>query len=332
MSKTHSIVRFHRTGGPEVLEHEVFEPTEPGPGEALVEIDAIGVNRAEAAFRCGHYVIKAELPSVLGSEAVGRVTALGKGVDSLALGDNVLILPYFLQGTYGIYASAVTIPAKHLTKLEGDIDPVQQAALWIAFLTAWGGLREAGQLEQGQFVVLPAASSSVGLAAIQIARQLGAIPIATTRKSDKADALYAAGAAHVIATDEQDLAEEIGRITENKGVPLAFDPVAGPFAQSLFPCLADHGQLIIYGGLSNQPAEFPRHAAIRGNLSMRGYNFFGLLHDPVRFETARKAISQGMAQGEYKMPVDCTFALEDAVAAHQYLESNQHIGKVVITV
>ena len=326
------VVRFHETGGPDVLRLEDVDIPAPGPGEVHLAIDAIGVNRAEAAFRGGHYIIKPTPPSVLGSEAVGRVLSTGPGVEDLAARDRVLVLPLSMQGQYGLYASEVTIPAGSLTKLPPDVDPVQQAATWVAFLTAWGGLRDAGRLQAGQFVILPAASSSVGLAAIQIARDIGAIPIAATRSGDKAQALLDAGAAHVVATAEQDLPAEIRRITDGRGVPLIFDPVAGPYAATLFGCLAEEGQLIIYGGLANQPSTFPRHLAIRSNLTMRGYNFFGLLRDKTRFQAAYDAIVAGVRDGRFKMPIDATFPLADVVEAHRHLEANQQVGKVVLVV
>ena len=200
----------------------------------------------------------------------------------------------------------------------------------MAFFTAWGGLSEAGRLRAGDPVVIPAASSSVGLAAIQIARDLGAIPIATTRTGAKVQEIERAGASHVIITGEQDIVSEVKSLTEGRGVPLIFDPVAGSFAETLTECLADEGVLIIYGGMSNEPFVFPRHAAIRRNLTVRGYNFFGLVADSRRREAAGTAIAERVLDGRFAMPVAETFMIENVVEAHRCLERNEHAGKILL--
>jgi len=323
------IVRFHELGGPEVLRVEEIDAGEPGAGQVLVTIDAIGLNRGEAAFRGGHYILKPTLPSFIGGEAAGRVAKLGPDVSEFAVGDKVIFVPLSPPGTCSIYGSEAVIPTFSLQKAPDGLDAVQNASLWVAFCTAWGGL-EAAKLAKGQTVIIPAGSSAVGLAAIQIAHDIGATVIATTRRSGKFDALKAAGADHVVATEEQDIKAEVARITGDKGVELIFDPVAGPYAETLFECLADHGTLMIYGGMANQPHTFPRQLSIRMNLTMRGYNFFELLKDKPRFSAAMEAIAERIRDGRFKMPVAKVFKLDDAVEAHRFLESNTHIGKIVM--
>ncbi|MGE0830434.1 MAG: zinc-dependent alcohol dehydrogenase family protein [Hyphomonadaceae bacterium] len=326
------IVKFYETGGPDVMRVEEADPGAPGEGEVLIKIDAIGLNRGEAAFRGGHYLVKPALPSKIGSEASARVTALGPGVTGFKPGEAVFTLPTFVQGQYGIYASEAVVPASCLRPMPQGLDPVQSAAIWVAFLTAWGGMVETGKLQKGQHVLIPAASSSVGLAAVQIAKDIGAIPIATTRRRTKAAAIAAAGAAHVVATEEDDIAAEIARITNDKGLPFIFDPVAGPFAEKLFDLLAEDGVLMLYGGIANQPATFPRQPAIRKNLTMRGYNFFPLLRDPARFKVAYDYIAARVLDGRFKMPIEKTFSLDQIAEGHRTLEANQHIGKLVVIV
>ncbi|MGE3143212.1 MAG: zinc-dependent alcohol dehydrogenase family protein [Hyphomonadaceae bacterium] len=326
------IVRFYETGGPEVLKVEDYTPGEPGPGQVLLKIHAIGLNRGEAAFRGGHYIVKPTLPSLIGSETSAQILKVGPGVTDFKAGDEVFTMPTFPQGQFGLYASETIAPASCLAKLPEGLDRVQSAATWVAFLTAYGGLVETGKIQKGEFVLIPAASSSVGLAAVQIARDVGAIPIATTRRSGKADAIRKAGAAHVIATEEQDIGAEVARITDGKGLRFIFDPVAGPFAEKLFELLADEGTLMIYGGMANQPATFPRHAAIRKNLTMRGYNYFPLLLDKQRFAAAQNYVLERLRDGRFEMPIDRTFSLDQIAEGHRALEANQHIGKLVVVV
>jgi NADPH2:quinone reductase len=324
------IVRFYETGGPEVLQVEDADPGRPGEGEVLLRVEAIGLNRGEAAFRAGHYIFKPSFPSLIGGECAGRIIELGPGVEGWAVGDAVFTLPMYAVGQYGAYATESVQPANSLVKVPDGLDPVQAAATWMAFLTAFGGLVETGKPAAGDHVIVTAASSSVGLAAIQIVRELGAVPIATTRGRSKAQALIEAGAAHVIVTDEEDLVEEVARITDGHGVALIFDPVAGPFAEKLAECLADGGVLMIYGGMANQPATFPRQLAIRKNLTMRGYNFFPLLSNPKRRQAAIDWVMERLRDGRFAMPIAYRFPLSEVVDAHRQLEANEHIGKIIM--
>ncbi|MDP3176074.1 MAG: zinc-dependent alcohol dehydrogenase family protein [Phenylobacterium sp.] len=323
------IVRFHELGGPDVLRVEEVDPGAPGADEVLLNIEAIGLNRGEAAFRGGHYIFKPTLPSYIGGEATGRVAQLGSNVQGLKVGDAVVFMPISPPGERSIYGEQAVVPALSLVKAPEGLDAIQNGSVWVAFLTAWGGLAKAG-LAKGQTVIIPAASSAVGLAAVQIAHDIGATVIATTRRSGKSDAILAAGADHVVATEEQDIKAEVARITGGKGVELIFDPVAGPFAETLFECLADDGTLMIYGGMANQPHIFPRQLSIRKNLTMRGYNFFELLRDRPRLDAAMGEIAARIRDGRFKMPVAKIFPLDQVAEAHRFLESNTHIGKIVM--
>lgn len=326
------VVKFYEIGAPSVLRLEKQDPGAPKADEVLLQVEAIGMNRAEAAFRAGHYIIKPTLPSTLGTECTGRILQVGANVKDWHVGDAVCTLPTFLMGQYGVYGEQAVLPASSLIRRPDGMSPVDAAATWTAFLTAWGGLVQAGNLKSGESVIITAASSSVGLAAIQIARDIGATPIAVTRRRTKADALVQAGAAHVIASEEEDVKAVVSNLTNGQGARLIFDPVAGPFAEMLCECLTDEGMLIIYGGLSNKPAVFPRHLAIRKNLMMRGFNFFPLVRDRARLQIALDYLMPRLADGRFKMPIAHQFHLQDVVKAHETLELNQHVGKLVMVV
>jgi NADPH:quinone reductase-like Zn-dependent oxidoreductase len=181
-------------------------------------------------------------------------------------------------------------------------------------------------------VLIPAASSSVGLAAIQLANWAGAVPIAATRYSEKGQALKAHGARHVIATAESDIVAEVMRITGGKGARVVFDPVGGPFVEKLANAMAEEGTLFIYGGLSGQPTPFPHWPAALKGLSIRGWVAASLWNKPERFERAKDLILRGLADGHLKPIVAKTFPLSQIADAHRFLESNQQIGKIVVTV
>src|SRR5499427_10373190 len=203
------IVRFHKVGGPEVLQIENVEVPPPGKGEVQITIKAIGLNRAESMFRRGQYLEEPELPARLGYEAAGTVAAIGPGVQGFQVGDAVSVIPSFSLNAYGLYGDLANAPVHAVTHHPASLSWVDAAAVWMQYLTAYGALIDIAKLEKGDTVLIPAASSSVGLAAIQIANRIGAIPVALTRGSSKKQALLKAGAVHAVATDEQDVAPEI---------------------------------------------------------------------------------------------------------------------------
>ncbi len=326
------IVRFNRTGGPEVLQIENIEVPPPGAGEVRIRVKALGLNRAESMFRSGTYLAQPQLPSRLGYEASGTIEALGTGVTGLSIGDAVSVVPTIDQGKYGVYGEIATVPFKYVVKHPDSLSFIDAAAVWMQYMTAYGALIDIAKMEKGDYVVITAASSSVGLAAIQLCNLIGAIPIATTRTSIKRKSLEKAGAAHVIATQEEDLAARLKEITHGKGARIAFDPVGGKTVLALADGMAQGGILFQYGALSSDPTPFPLMAALTKSLSMRGYVLFEVVEDPKRFDKAKRFILEALTSGKLKPVIDKTFVLKDIVEAHRYLESNQQFGKIVVTV
>lgn len=326
-------IRFHDFGGPEVLRFESLEVGEPGEGEILLRIEAIGLNRAEASFRSGRYVEKAKPPSRLGYEGAGVVEALGPGVSGFDPGDPVCVLPAFSMTRYGVYAERAIVPAHAVLPRPQGLSALESAAVWMAHLTAYGGLVDIAGIGRGDAVIVTAASSSVGLAAIRICNAIGATPIAVTRREGKRDALLRAGAAQVIVLEQQDLAVEAMRVTGG-GARLAFDPIGGPIVADLAAALAPQGMLILYGNLSGKAREtvFPYGPALAKGLSVRGYLVFELIHAARRFAAARLFIEEGLRIGSLAPTIARTFAFDEMVDAHRYLESGEQFGKIVVTV
>ncbi len=212
-----------------------------------------------------------------------------------------------------------------------DLTAIESAAVWMAYLTVYGGLVDIAHVAKGDAVIITAASSSVGIAAIQSVNHLGGISIAATRTRAKAEALKAQGAQHVVVTDEEDLAAEVMRITNGKGARVAFDPAAGPMIVKLAEAMSARGIIIEYGALSPEPTPFPLFPALAKGLSIRGYTIFEFLPFREKVEAAAAIIYDGFAKGAFKPVVAKVFKLEDIVEAHRYLESNAQLGKVVVT-
>jgi NADPH:quinone reductase-like Zn-dependent oxidoreductase len=326
------IVRFHQVGGPEVLRVEEVEVPPPGKGEVQIRIKALGLNRAESMFRRGQYLEDPKLPARLGYEAAGTVAAIGPGVQGFKVGDAVSTIPSFSLNDYGLYGDLANAPVHAVTHHPASLSWEAAAAVWMQYLTAYGALIDIGRLTRGDTILIPAASSSVGLAAIQIANRVGAVPVALTRGKSKRQALLDEGAAHVITTDEQDLVKEVMAITGGKGARMVFDPVGGPTFAKLLQATAQLGILFLYGALSPEPT--PLHALdVMGKwATIRGYVMAEITSDPERLERAKKFINDGLADGSFRPLIAKTFPLDQIVEAHRYLESNQQIGKIVVTV
>jgi NADPH:quinone reductase-like Zn-dependent oxidoreductase len=325
------VVRFHEYGGPEQLRIEELDVGTPGRDEVRIQVEAIGLNRAEAMFRAGGYLPASSFPSMIGYEGVGIVEALGSDVRGFSPGERVCVIPNFRLGEYGLYGERAIVPARSLIAPPAGLSVVELASIWMQYFTALA-IYDIGHAAVGDMVLIRAASSSVGLAAIQLANWAGAVPIAATRSGAKSAALKEHGAKHVIATEESDLGAEVHRITGGKGARIAFDPVGGPAVETLAQAAAEGGIIIIYGGLSGQPTPYPHWPAALKGLSLRGWVASAIWNKPEKFSRYRDLILYGLSQGHLKPVIAKIFPLAQIVEAHRYLESNQQLGKIVVTV
>jgi NADPH:quinone reductase-like Zn-dependent oxidoreductase len=326
------IVRFHEVGGPEVLRIEEETPKQPGKGEVRIKVQAVGLNRAESMFIRGQYLEPPKFPAGVGYEAAGVVETLGPDVDKTWLGKRVATIPAFSMNDYAMLGEEVIAPVAALGEYPAKLSPVEGAAIWMQYLTAYGALIAIAHLAKGDFVVIPAASSSVGVAAIEIAKAEGAISIATTRKSSKKAELLSLGANHVIATEEEDFVARVKQITGGKGARVIFDPVAGPFLEKLAEAAAPGGTIFQYGWLSLQPTPFPLFTALPKGLSIRGYSLLGITLDPEKLPAGKKYVYDRLADGRFHPKIAKIFPFAQTVDAYKYLESNAQVGKIVITV
>jgi NADPH:quinone reductase-like Zn-dependent oxidoreductase len=324
-------IRFHRHGGPEVLTIEDVDIAPPGPGEVRIRTRALGLNRAEALFRAGAYIEQARFPSGIGLEAAGLIESLGDGVEGLSPGDAVSLVPPRSMVRWPVHGELVTAPAELVVQHPPSLGWEAAAASWMQYLTAYGALIDIARLGRGEHVVITAASSSVGLAAIQIANRIGAIPVAVTRTSRKAQALREAGAAHVVASAEEELEGRLRDIAGEHGIRVVLDAVGGPAFLPLTAAMARGGILINYGGQSPEATPFPLFNVLSKGLTLRGYLVHEITGDPARLATAKAFVLEGLGDGSLKPVIARTFPFEQIAEAYRYLESNEQFGKVVVT-
>lgn len=326
------VVRFHEYGDANVLRIEDIDVPRPASNEVQIAVRAIGLNRAESMFRHGAYLQEAVFPSQLGYEAAGVVRALGADVTGFAIGDAVSVIPTLDMSRWPTYGEVINTPARNVVKHPANVSFEAAAASWMQYVTAWGALIELAALRAGDTVLVSAASSSVGIAAFQIARSVGATVIAATRTSEKAQALRDAGAHHVIATAEEDLIARVRDITGGHGARVVFDPIGGPAIATLTECMAVGGILLEYGALSPDVGPFPQFAVLGKSLTTRGYLYTEVVANDAVLHRAKAFISDGLQSGALSPLISRTFPFEQIQEATRFLESNQQIGKVVVTV
>ena len=325
------LIRFHKTGGPEVLQYDDMPARALQSREIRLKVEAIGLNRAEVMFREGRYVETPELPSLLGYEAAGVIEEVGADVTGFAPGDRAASIPAFSMTHYGAYGDFVVLPASVMVKTPERLSSIEAAACWMQYCTAYM-LIEFSKMKPGDVVLITAAASSVGHAAIQIANAVGARPIATTRKADKVQALLDAGASAVINTQESNLVGEVRRLTEDKGANIIFDPVVGPQLEGLCEAAAPAANIFLYGLLDPTPVPFPLIPALAKDLTIRAYKLTLITARAERLERAKAWILERLESGALKPKIARVFPFDQVVEAHRYMESNEQIGKIVISV
>jgi NADPH:quinone reductase-like Zn-dependent oxidoreductase len=326
------VVTFSEYGGPEVLDIEDIEVAAPGTAEVRIRVKAIGLNRAESMWRSGNYVEPVRLPARLGYESAGEVESVGSEVHHVKVGDSVSTIPSFSLNDYGMYGELVLAPAHAVVKHESFISFEDATAIWNPLVTPYGAFVESGALRAGDTVLISAASSSVGIGAIQVAKMIGAIPIALTRTRGKRERLLEEGAAHVVVTGEQDLVAEVLRITGGKGAKFAFDPVGGTGFPKLVASMAEEGTIFVYGALADGVTPLPMLEVLAKRVVIRGYNLFATTTDPARQKAATEFIFDGIRKGALKPVIDKRFRFDEIREAHRELEKNQHFGRIVVVI
>jgi NADPH2:quinone reductase len=326
-----TLIRFHRTGGPEVLQYDEVPERPLQAGEIRLKVEAIGLNRAEIMYREGQYVEAPKFPSFLGYEAAGAIEEIGPGVAGLKVGDRAASIPAFSRNQYGTYGTSVVLPAAAMVVTPAKLSSMEAAACWMQYSTAYMLVEFAG-MKAGDDVLITAAASSVGHAAIQIANEVGARPIATTRKKDKIQPLLDAGAAAVINTSESNIAEEVMRLTRGKGASIIFDPVVGPQLSALCDAAAEAANVFVYGALDPRPALFPLVTALTKDLTIRAYKLMLITGYPERLARAKAWILPRLENGKLKPAIAKVFPFAQMADAHRYMESNEQIGKIIVSV
>jgi NADPH2:quinone reductase len=320
-------------GGPECLEPVELPDPVPGPGEVLIAISAAGVNRADALARSGGYHRAGRPPLRLGLEGAGTVAGLGTGVTEPAVGSRVVAVG--ATNEPGFYAQLAVVPADRVVAVPDGVDLIVAAALPTAWLTAWYCLRRLADVHPGETVLVHAAASGVGSAAVQIARDAGARVIGTARSPDKTAWVIGQGAQAALDTsalDSDRLLEEIGRLTDGRGPDVVLDTVGGrTFADSL-RVVGYAGRVVALANVALAPSLIDTRDFYPKNVRILGFQITGLMEHGYDPRPDLRELLEAVAAGRFTVPVDATFDLADAADAHRHLEQRANRGKVMLTV
>ncbi len=322
---------FTGTGDASILRVVDVPPRAPGAGEVRIRVTSAGLNRADANYRAGKYLIRTPGESRSGFEGAGIVDAVGAGAP-FAVGERVGVLPSsFDVVTEGAAAQSMTVPAAVVVRTPSTIDDRDAGAIWMQYLTAWGALVEIADIGPGDWVVVPAASSSIGVASIQLCRTLGAKVIATTTSADKVEALRRFEPAAIVDTRAEPYVDRVQAITGGAGARVVFDPIYGPIVNDHIKVACREAIVFVYGVLDFTPLTLNAGGMLRKQIRLQGYTLGPMLADPTRRTRAVDAVTRHLEQRDFGPIVDSYFPLESIQEAHRRLESNRQIGKVVVT-
>jgi NADPH:quinone reductase-like Zn-dependent oxidoreductase len=335
------VLREH--GGPEVLHLEELPEPQPGPGEVRVRVDAVALNHLDLWVRRGLPGLKRPFPMILGADVAGRIDALGAGVAGPAPGTEVIVNPGLSCGhcrqclagrdnlcrEYGIlgehrdggYAESVVVPAQNLLPAPANLSPVERAAMPVTFLTVWQMLVEKAAVRPGELVLVHAAGSGVGSAAVQVAKLLGAIVVATASSDEKLARARSLGADHLIRSGPG-LVEAVRALTGKRGAHVVVEHVGAATWEQSILCVAWGGRIVTCGATSGYDA--------RTDLRQVFYRQIAILGSTMGSKAHLFQVLDHAAAGRLRPVVDRTFPLAEAAQAHRHLEDRAQFGKVVL--
>jgi NADPH2:quinone reductase len=322
--RSHAI-RFHETGGPEVLKWEEIEVGDPAPGEVLLRQTAVGLNFIDTYHRSGLY--KVPLPSGIGSEGAGVVEKVGANVSDLRPGDRVA---YATGGPLAAYSQWRTYPADRAVKLPDGISDRQGAAMMLQGMTVEYLVRRTFPVKAGQTVLLHAAAGGIGLIASQWLKHLGATVIGTAGGPEKMALAKAHGCDHVLDSHKDDIAKRVREITGGKGVPVVYDGVGKATFQASLDSLAVRGMFVSFGNASGAvPAFEPILLSAKGSLFFTRPTLMSYTITREELVASAKALFDVVLSGAVKIEINQTYPLKDAGQAHRDLEARKTTGSTI---
>lgn len=324
---------MHDYSGFEGLSLEQFPDEEPASGEVRLRVEAFALNWGDMDLMEDRYSYSfSSFPARIGMEAAGIVDAVGPGVEGIEVGERYSTLPHFYDNR-GASAESLIVKARYLTKAPTGLSAVESASIWMQYLTAYYPVVELAKAAPGRVILVTAATSTAGTAALEIGRQFGATMIGTTRFEYNRPYLKDAGADHVVLTGSanEGLAEELLKITDGHGIDAAFDAIGGGLMNHYVGALAKNARIFFYGMLDSTFPQIPYAALFQSNALFQAYSLFNYVEDDEMCAKGLKWLNTALAAGDLSPNVDRVYPMEEYADACRYMrEPRRSHGKVVI--
>lgn len=319
--------------GIEGLQLRDYEPQEAGPGEVRLKVEAFALNWGDMDLMQGRYSFNfSALPARVGCEAVGIVDQVGEGVSGIEVGERYCTLPYFYDMN-GVSGDTMIREPRYLAKAPAGLDPVEAGSIWMQYMTAYYPIAELAQAGPGVNILVTAATSTAGRAALEIGRMKGATMIGTSRYEHNRDYLTDGGADHVYFGNGEGLAEAIHDATDGVGVHAVFDSVGGGMIGHYSKALARNAQIFFYGTLDEKLPELPMMEFYQANATFKPYSLFNYIEDPEWKEKGLAFVYRELSSGAIRPSVDRVFDMGEYREAWNYLRGPRELhGKMMIGV
>ncbi|MBF8780204.1 zinc-dependent alcohol dehydrogenase family protein [Pseudomonas fulva] len=332
------MIRFHKFGAAEVLRFEERPEPTPAAGEVQVRVQAIGISWYDVLWRQNLAPSQARLPAGIGHEMAGMVTAVGEGVDDIAVGDRVASFPAASANEHPVYGEVIVLPRNAITRYPDTLTPIEASVHYTPLLIAYFAYVDLAKAVAGQTALVTDASHCAGPAFVQLGKALGLKVLAVTKQPEQRDYLLELGADKVIVTEEQDLLMQVAKYTDNRGVDMVLDGLGGPQMSLLGDVLAPRGSLVLYGLQGGNQTPFPACAAFQKNIRFHVHcigNFLGkpelgICQDQAALQRALHEINQFTADQLLTPQIIKVYPFERAVDAHRYMDACPCGGRVVL--
>lgn len=332
------IIRFTRFGAADVLRCEERPEPTPANGEVQVRVEAIGISWYDVLWRQNLAPSQVRLPSGIGHEMAGVITAVGEGVDDVAVGDRVASFPATSPNDHPVYGDLIVLPRSAITRYPQVLTPIEASVHYTPLLIAYFAYVDLARARPGQTALVTDASHCAGPAFVQLGKALGLRVFAATRQPEQRDCLLGLGAEKVIVTEEQDLVLQVGKYTDGRGVDMVLDGMGGPQMSLLGDVLAPRGSLVLYGLQGGNQTPFPACAAFKKNIQFHLHcvsNFtgkpeLGIHQDQVALQRALTDINRFTAEGVLTPQIIKVYPFDQVVEAHRYMDTCPCGGRVVL--
>jgi len=330
------VLRLHEYTGVGGIRLDDIPVSEPGQNEVRINVDAFSLNYGDFELFENKYVFSMDLPARFGDECAGVIDAIGPGVSGFKVGDKVCTLPWMNEG-YGVNGAFAIVPADFVARYPDNLSVEEACSVWVAYMTAYFALFDISKIKAGDHVLITAASSSSGLAAMEICKMVGAYTIGTSRTHNNDEFLLDAGFDHVIAQSDYEMgdgkmASTIMELTAGKGVNVAYDPIGGPILRDYAYALAQNPQVIIYGNMDPRPTVLPEIVLTQKRAFIRSYSVYQFIYAKEAREQGIRFCYDALKSGKLKAYFEKVFPIEDFRQAFEHQKSaSTRRGKILIS-